>query len=63
MTKKHFILLADMLRDQDLNEKQFDAIIAFCEKCNPAFNAERWLAYLRGECGPSGGVIKKGRNQ
>ena len=26
---------------------------------NPAFNRERWFAYLRGECGPNGGAVKR----
>ena len=26
---------------------------------NGAFNRDRWFDYLRGECGPNGGAIKK----
>lgn len=33
----------------------------FCATQNPNFNRERWLAYIAGECGPSGGTIKKGK--
>ncbi len=31
----------------------------FLQTQNIQFNRERWLGYLRGECGPSGGAIKK----
>lgn len=30
----------------------------YCQSQNRAFNRERWLAYVNGECGPSGGKIK-----
>ena len=30
----------------------------FCKRQNPAFKKERWLSYIDGECGPSGGRIK-----
>ena len=68
--KRHFIELADVLRAErpganwDPNkmvqwELDFKAIAAFCRRNNPRFNSERWFAYLNGECGPSGGAIKK----
>ena len=34
------------------------ALVAFCKAQNPAFEEDRWLAYLAGECGPNGGKVK-----
>ena len=58
LTKKHFIALADNLRGVELSNDALDAIMSFCRSQNHNFNRERWLGYLRGECGPSGGKIK-----
>jgi len=58
MSKKDFIALADHLRGLDVPEPVLDAIIAFCHDRNPRFNQQRWLDYLKGECGPNGGKIK-----
>lgn len=69
MTKKHFIALADTIREhnhamQGINSRHrfSDATIAtlalFCLQQNGNFNRERWLSYIAGECGPCGGVIK-----
>ncbi len=30
----------------------------FCQAQNPQFNRTRWLAYIKGECGPNGGSVK-----
>jgi len=69
MSKKHFIALADSLRDSrpethwDLNKatqwrKDVNAIADFCRSHNPRFNRDRWLDYIDGTCGPSGGIVK-----
>jgi hypothetical protein len=72
MTKKHFIQLADTIRaantscvDGNTGEaaKHFTdyAIITladFCQAQNPSFDRARWLDYVEGKCGPSGGKIK-----
>ena len=71
MSKKDFIALADVIRkhNQDCESRgsgngepfYYGAVLklaAFCANQNPAFNRERWLAYIAGECGPSGGVVK-----
>ena len=69
MTKKHFIALADTLkaeRPQDhwcpnkkaQWENDCKAIANFCAAQNPNFNRERWLDYIDGKCGPSGGKVK-----
>ena len=71
MTKKHFIALADAVRNTEpINLKQKDAratnehrqwerdrdmLADFCASQSPRFNRERWLAYVAGECGPNGG--------
>lgn len=71
MTKKHFIALADVVRATEplkLNQKvarasaeyrqweyMRDALATFLGNQNPRFLRGRWLAYIAGECGPSGG--------
>ncbi len=73
MTKKHFIALADAIRDY--NDSAFPAgtnivsplqfshtqllrLADFCESQNPQFNRQRWLDYISGTCGKNGGKIK-----
>ena len=66
MTKKDFVALADALRAErpgenwDPNKRvQWDldcqAVAHCCGAQNPRFDRDRWLAYLKGECGPNGG--------
>jgi hypothetical protein len=31
----------------------------FCQEQNPNFNRKRWLSYIAGECGPSGGKVNR----
>jgi hypothetical protein len=60
MTKKHFIALADHLRNSGLSstftQPVLDILADFCASQNPQFNRERWFGYIRGECGPNGGA-------
>lgn len=72
MSKKDFIALADALRPV-LNKEHatvdgvitygpapvVDALCSFMRGQNPRFNEGRWRDYLAGECGPSGGRVKK----
>ena len=60
MTKKHFIALADAIRNYEhgFNLNQLNAIADFCEKQNPQFKRERWLSYIAGTCGKNGGKVK-----
>lgn len=62
LTKKHFIALADALRPVLMNKGReaeiIDALCDFMRSQNPQFKRDRWLAYLRGECGSGGGAIK-----
>ena len=63
MSKKHFIVLADMLRRANQEEKwwnlftetHLDVIADFCKSQNPRFMRGRWLDYVAGKCGPNGG--------
>lgn len=64
MTKKHFILLADMIKDHNkssMNEPfRHDHLVmlaSFCAKQNPNFDRDRWFDYINGKCGPSSGKI------
>lgn len=66
MSKKHFIALAQMIRWQNSKEdlpkfsdEHIATLVAFCHEQNPNFNPQRWIAYIKGECGPNGGAIKK----
>lgn len=67
MTKKDFIALADAIREAETGvrmhpyflDAQLDILADFCAARNPRFNYERWLGYIRGECGPNGGAIRK----
>ena len=69
MSKKDFIALADTLRAvrasyaPNWNPNLFracddhvTALADFCQRQNPAFNRDRWLDYIAGKCGPSGGA-------
>ena len=68
MTKKTFIALADTIiasgpADRSAQGAFSDSAIKlladFCASQNPAFNRERWLAYVAGDCGPNGGTAKR----
>lgn len=68
MTKKHFIALADAIRDHNNNvvriggtyfqPTQLDSLATFLQRQNPRFNRQRWLGYINGFCGPNGGKTK-----
>ena len=69
MGKKQFIALADTLKrmrasygkNWDPNlfracDDHVEALADFCAAQNPAFNRSRWLGYIAGTNGPSGGA-------
>ena len=68
MSKKHFIALADMIREHNrrtelcttetFGPSQIEALAEFCRRENSQFNRSRWIAYIAGECGPNGGTIR-----
>lgn len=60
MSKKDFIALADVIRErrEHFSTRAIEALAGFCASQNPRFLRERWLAYIEGECGPSGGKVK-----
>ena len=62
MTKKHFIRLAEYVREAQvrgwIHEQGVGQIARFCEEMNPRFNRALWLDYIAGKCGPNGGRIK-----
>ena len=58
MTKKHFIALADHLRGAELSKDVLDRLCRFMRDQNPQFKEERWRAYLKGDCGPTGGKVR-----
>jgi len=70
MTKKHFIALADSLRDmrESINyyadsdsidvQTVINRLADFCLQQNPQFNRQRWLGYIAGTNGRNGGKVK-----
>jgi hypothetical protein len=68
MSKKHFIALADAIREHNKFTKtmgnaacpftypQIKELARFCKAQNSNFNEDRWLAYITGKCGPNGGA-------
>lgn len=68
MTKKHFIKIADKLRESKPSDKDTAKLTQWLEDreiiadyfaaVNPRFNRERWLDYIDGKCGPNGGRVK-----
>ena len=63
MSKKDFIALADFLKARTITPNnggtftpyQIEQLADFCQWQNSNFNRERFIAYINGECGPSGG--------
>jgi hypothetical protein len=61
MTKKHFIRLAEYIRDAakyadaPFSDAQINHLADFCHEANPRFNRERWIGYIKGENGKNGG--------
>jgi len=58
--KKHFIALADYLRDtrgycEAFTPAQLEHLANFCHAQNCEFKRERWLDYIAGKCGKNGG--------
>jgi hypothetical protein len=50
MTKKHFILLADLLasiESSETREEMMRRVIDVCAKANPRFNPQRFRDYVR----------------
>lgn len=75
MTKKHFIELADMIREHNQSGERLDAsggfftpvqisaMADFCAAQNPNFKRDRWLDYIAGKCGKNGGAVKSTGNK
>ena len=68
MSKKHFIALADAIREHNrvrgqygdgFSDEQLDTLARFMASQNANFMRDRWLDYIAGKCGPNGGAIKK----
>lgn len=57
MTKKHFIELADEIRPYRGDRVILEVLANFCKRQNSNFNKQRWLDYIDGKCGPSGGKV------
>jgi hypothetical protein len=61
MTKKHFIRLAEYIRDSQqyagvaFTNAQIAHLADFCHEANPRFNRQRWIGYIKGANGKNGG--------
>ena len=60
MSKRDFIELADVIKSDinDFHDGTIERLADFCASQNPRFNRVRWLDYIAGKCGPSGGAVK-----
>ncbi len=64
MTKKHFIAMADMVRNArkynptGWRNGEIRELVEFFRSQNPRFNSGLWLDYMEGKCGPNGGKLK-----
>lgn len=66
MSKKHFIALADAIRDHNrvvnngdrFTQEQLQTLASFCRRQNSNFMKDRWFDYIGGLCGPNGGGVK-----
>jgi hypothetical protein len=60
MTKKHFIQLADTIKENPsaFTWPSINTLADFCKAQNPNFNRDRWLDYIAGKCGKNGGRVK-----
>jgi hypothetical protein len=72
MTKRHFIALADAIRESNrifakyggevhFSNEHLQVLADFCASQNPAFLRQRWINYIDGKCGPNGGAVKKAK--
>lgn len=62
MTKKLLIALADAIKGHNkkymmihFESIHIETLADFCQKANPKFKRQRWLSYIKGECGKNGG--------
>jgi hypothetical protein len=71
MSKQDFIALAETIREENrfavdnhqpapFNEQAILCLARFCKNQNYNFMRERWVGYIAGENGPSGGAVRKG---
>lgn len=66
MNKKHFIALANAIRDMHTHDDGESLELAevirvigdCCQSQNPRFNRQRWEDYIAGKCGSNGGKVK-----
>ena len=73
MSKQDFVALADAIRDHGtvidphstvrisdtpFTKDQVEMLATFCGRQNSNFMRQRWLDYIAGKCGKSGGAIK-----
>lgn len=63
MTKKHFIALANWIKEHKqyangFNDNVIESLANFCQTQNVNFNRNRFVSYIKGECGSRGGKVK-----
>ena len=66
MSRKDFIVIADEIKEyarlsgtnEPFTGTQLATLAQAFQRCNPNFDAVRWLDYVEGGRGPNGGEIK-----
>lgn len=65
MSKKNFIAMADAIMEHNrsglepFSDSQLETLAQFCRGQNYDFKWDRWMSYIKGECGKNGGAIEK----
>jgi len=60
VTKKHFIALADFIKNTpELKSPEIvNTLARFCVSQNGQFKTQRFVNYIAGKCGKNGGSVK-----
>jgi hypothetical protein len=61
MSKKHFVALADHIKNHEgtpFSDDHLKVLSSYLAKQNPQFKSDRWHGYVKGSNGPSGGKKK-----
>ena len=61
VTKKHFIDLADFIKERRkfFPDDTIEELAVWLHSQNGNFLRGRWMGYIKGECGPGGGEVRR----
>jgi hypothetical protein len=66
MSKKHFIAIANAIKEHNRTDvtvsgrfrtAHLNTLAAVFKQLNPKFDRDRWLGYIAGDNGPNGGAV------